>query len=51
MKMLEYERINISEEIDVDKTNKSKECMLCYYWYFLHKTLVMDHIFVMVVVI
>ena len=35
--MIEYERINISERIDVDKTNKSKECMLCHYWYFLHK--------------
>ena len=37
MKMLEYDRINISEGIDVNKTNKPKECMLCHYWYFLHK--------------
>ena len=37
MKMLEYDRINISAGIDVDKTNKSKECMLCHYLYFLHK--------------
>ena len=36
-KMLEYNRIDISEEIDVDKTNESKECMLCHYWYFLNK--------------
>ena len=35
--MLEYDRIDISEGIDVDKTNKSKECMLCHYWYFLDK--------------
>ena len=35
--MLEYERIDISEVIDVDMTNKSKECMLCHYWYFLDK--------------
>ena len=35
--MLEYERINISEGIDVDMTDKSKECMLCHYWYFLNK--------------
>ena len=35
--MIEYERINISEKIDVDKTNKSKECILCHYWYILHK--------------
>ena len=35
--MLEYERIDISEEIDINKTNKSKECMLFHYWYFLDK--------------
>ena len=35
--MLEYDRINISEGIDVDKTNRSKECMFCHYWYFLNK--------------
>ena len=35
--MLEYEKIDISEGIDVDKTNESKECMLCHYWYFLDK--------------
>ena len=32
--MLEYERIDISEGIDVNKTNLSKECDICYYWYF-----------------
>ena len=35
--MLEYKRIDISEEIDINKTNLSKECMLCHYWYFLDK--------------
>ena len=35
--MLEYERIDISEGIDVNKTGKSKECMICHYWYFLSK--------------
>ena len=35
--MLEYERINISEGIDLNKINKSKECMLCHRWYFLNK--------------
>ena len=30
-------RIDISEGIDLNKTNKSKEYMLCHYWYFLHK--------------
>ena len=32
--MLEYERIDISEGIDVSKTNLSKECDICHYWYF-----------------
>ena len=35
--MLQYDRINISEGIDINKTNKSKECMLCYYWYLLNR--------------
>ena len=32
--MLQYERIDISEGIEFDKTNKSVECMICHYWYF-----------------
>ena len=32
--MLEYERIDISEGIDVNKINLSKECNICDYWYF-----------------
>ena len=32
--MLQYEKIDISEAIDIDKTNTSKEYMLCHYWYF-----------------
>ena len=32
--MLEYDRIDISEGIDVNKTNLWKECDLCHYWYF-----------------
>ena len=36
-KMLEYDRLDIVEGIDVDKTNESKECMVCHYWYFLNK--------------
>ena len=35
--MIEYERIDISEGIHVNKTSKSKERMLCHYWYFLDK--------------
>ena len=35
--MIEYERTDISEGIDINKSNKSKECTLCHYWYFLDK--------------
>ena len=35
--MLEYEKIDISNGIDVNKSDKSKECMLGHYWYFLDK--------------
>ena len=32
--MLEYDRIDISEGIDVNQTNLSKECDICHYSYF-----------------
>ena len=32
--MLQYERNHVFEGIDFDKSNKSKECMICHYWYF-----------------
>ena len=32
--MLQYEKIDVSEGIDTNKTSASKECMLCQYWYF-----------------
>ena len=32
--MLENNRIDISEGIDVDKINASKECNFFHYWYF-----------------
>ena len=35
--MLEYDRIDISEEIDINKTNASKECDIFHYRYFLDK--------------
>ena len=35
--MLEYDRIDISEDIDTNKTSASKECNICQYWYFLDK--------------
>ena len=33
--MLHYDRIEVLEGIDVNKTNASKECNICHYWYFL----------------
>ena len=35
--MLKYEKIDVSERIDINKTNQSKECVYCHYWYFLDK--------------
>ena len=32
--MLQYEKIDVSEGIDVNKTSASKECELCHYWFF-----------------
>ena len=32
--MLEYDRIDISEGIDINKTNASKEGDICRYWCF-----------------
>ena len=32
--MLQYEKIDVSEGIDVNKTIASKECEPCHYWYF-----------------
>ena len=35
--LLEYERIDISKGIYINKTNASKECDIWHYWYFLDK--------------
>ena len=35
--MLEHDRIDISEGIDINKANASKKCDICCYWYFLDK--------------
>ena len=32
--MMQYQRIKVSEGININKSNKSKECMICHYWYF-----------------
>ena len=34
--MLQYEKNDVLEGIDVNKTSASKECDLCHYWFFKH---------------
>ena len=35
--MLEFDRIDISEGVEINKTNASKQCDICHYWYSLSK--------------
>ena len=35
--MLYYDRIGVTERIDVNKTRTSKECIICHHQYFLDK--------------
>ena len=32
--MLQYQKVDVSEGSDVNKTGASKECELCHYWFF-----------------
>ena len=32
--MLPYQKIDVSEGIDINKTSALKECELCHYWFF-----------------
>ena len=34
--MLYFDRTDVSEGIYLNKTSTSKECDICYYWYFLN---------------
>ena len=34
--MLYFDRIDVSEGIDVNETRASRECNICHYWYFLN---------------
>ena len=49
--MLEYDRVDISEGIDVNKTNLSKECELCTTAFLKMLVLSTRSIFAMVVMI
>ena len=31
--MLQYNRTDVSEGININKTSASKECDICHYWY------------------
>ena len=35
--MLYYDKIDVSEDVNVNKTSKSRECNIYHYWYFLGK--------------
>ena len=37
--MLYYDRIDVSEGFDVNKTSALKECNICDYWHFLNYSL------------
>ena len=34
IKVLQYEKIDVSDGIDVNKTSALEECELCHYWFF-----------------
>ena len=42
--MLYYNRIDISKGIDLAKSNSSKECMICHYWFFNHGFKFQDYV-------
>ena len=35
--MLHYDIIDLRAVIDPTKSNNSKECMVCHYWYYNHR--------------
>ena len=37
IKILYYDRIDVSKRVDVNKIRASKESDICHYWYFLNK--------------
>ena len=42
--MLNYNKIDISKGIDPTKSNKSRECMICSYWFFNHGFKFQDYV-------
>ena len=43
--MLYYDRINISKGANPNKSNRSKECIKCYSWFFNHGFKFQDSIY------
>ena len=44
--MTNYYRIDVSEGIDVNKTNTSQKCVICYYWLLLDEVFNFNNLFV-----
>ena len=44
--MLDDDRIDISEGIDISKTNASKECDICHHWYLFINFVIYIHIYI-----
>ena len=49
--MLQYQKIDVSEGIDINKTSASKECELCHHWFLKILDLNLKSIFVIDVMI
>ena len=49
--MLQYQKNDVSEGIDLNKTSESKECELCHYCFLKDIDLNLKNIFVMDVII
>ena len=45
LRMLYYDRIDVSEGIDINKTSESNDCDICHSWYFLNKWLSFKHMY------
>ena len=43
--MIYYDRIDVSEGIDINKTSASKESDICHYWNFLNKGFSFNHMY------
>ena len=45
MKTLYFDKTDVSEGIDVNKTSASKDCDVCHYWYFLNYSFCFNQFF------